>query len=202
MAVFATFGLGRRLVGRRAALLAAGMLAASVILCVEVHIAKTDAVLLGATTVAMAVARARLPGAEAMGAGEAAGFWLAMAAGVLLKGPITPMVAGLAALVLVAWERRARWLRALRPGWGVALLLALVLPWLVAIGVATNGRFFAQALGGDLAGKLAGSSDAHGAPPGLHLLLLPLLAFPVELVRDPRAAGRLARAGRRPRRGS
>ena len=118
---------------------------------------------------------------EAMGVGAAAGFWLAMAAGVLLKGPITPMVAALAVLMLVAWERRASWLRALRPGWGVLLLLALVLPWLVAIGIATHGRFFTQSLGGDLAGKLAGGSDAHGAPPGLHLLLLPLLAFPSSL---------------------
>ncbi len=181
VAVFATFGLGRRLVGRRAALLAAGMLAASVILTVEVHIAKTDAALLGATTIAMGLLARAYLAPEAMGAGAAAGFWVAMAAGVLLKGPITPMVAGLAALVLVAWERRARWLGALRPGWGVLLLLTLVLPWLVAIGIATDGQFFTQSLGGDLAGKLAGGSDAHGAPPGLHLLLLPLLAFPSSL---------------------
>ena len=50
VAVFATFGLWRRTVGDRAAMLAAGMLAASVILAVETGIAKTDAALLGATT--------------------------------------------------------------------------------------------------------------------------------------------------------
>ncbi|HEX4260295.1 MAG TPA: glycosyltransferase family 39 protein [Acetobacteraceae bacterium] len=181
VAVLSTFGLGRRLVGRRAALLAAGMLAASVVLTVEVHIAKTDAALLGATTVAMGLlARAYLE-PEAMAPAAAYGFWLAMAAGVLLKGPITPMAAGLAVLVLLAWERRAAWLRSLRPGLGFLLFLAVVLPWFVAIGIATGGGFFTQSLGGDLAGKLAGGSDAHGAPPGLHLLLLPLLAFPSTL---------------------
>ncbi len=59
------------------------------------------------------------------------------------------------------------WLGALRPAWGVPLMLAVVLPWFAAIGVATHGQFFHDAVGGDLAGKLAGGDDAHGAPPGL-----------------------------------
>ena len=178
-AVLATFWAGQRLVGQRAALLAAGMLAASVILVVEVHIAKTDAALLGATTAAMAVlARAYLdPGGVRPGA--AALFWLAIGAGVLLKGPVTPMVAGLTVLALVVADRRAAWLRALRPGWGVPLMLAVVLPWFVAIGVATGGRFFADAVGGDLGRKLASGDDSHWGPPGLHLLLLPVLLFPL-----------------------
>jgi 4-amino-4-deoxy-L-arabinose transferase-like glycosyltransferase len=216
LAVLATHELGLRLAGRRAALLAAMMLAASVLLVVEVHIAKTDAALLGATTLAMAMlARAYLApraaepgraeppggavaieppggavasGAVAIGPGAAALFWLAVGAGVLLKGPITPMVAGLCVLTLLVWDgaggrgaglrHRASWLRGLRARWGVPLLLAVVLPWFVAIGVATHGAFFAQAVGGDLAAKLHGGDDAHGAWPGLHLLLLPLLAFP------------------------
>ncbi len=178
-AVLATFWAGQHLVGQRAALLAAGMLAASVILVVEVHIAKTDAALLGATTVAMAVlARAYLdPGGVRPGA--AALFWLALGAGVLLKGPVTPMVAGLTVLALVVADRRAAWLRALRPGWGVPLMLAVVLPWFVAIGVATGGQFFADAVGGDLGRKLASGDDSHWGPPGLHLLLLPVLLFPL-----------------------
>ncbi len=178
LAVLATFQVGGHLVGRRAALLAAGMLAASVILVVEVHIAKTDAALLGATTVAMAVLARAYLAPERVRAGQAAVFWLAMGAGILLKGPITPMVAGLAAASLAVVDRRAGWLRALRPGWGVPLMAAAVLPWFVAIGVATGGRFFADAVGGDLGRKLASGDDTHWGPPGLHLLLLPLLLFP------------------------
>ncbi len=164
----------------RRALLAGGMLAACVLLTVETHLAKTDAALLGATTVAMAVL-ARAYAGPPVGRGQAALFWLAMGAGILLKGPITPMVAGLAALTLVLADRRAGWLRALRPASGVPLMAAIVLPWFVAIGLATHGAFFGDAVGGDLGRKLASGDDAHGAPPGLHLLLLPLLAFPATL---------------------
>ncbi|MBV9653080.1 MAG: glycosyltransferase family 39 protein, partial [Acetobacteraceae bacterium] len=52
----------------------------------------------------------------------------------------------------------------------------------IAIGLATHGAFFADALGGDLASKVRGGDDAHGALPGLHLLLLPVLAFPSSLL--------------------
>ena len=181
VAVLACFAVGERLVGRRAALLGAGALAASVALVVEVHIAKTDAALLGATTVAMALlGRAYLdPGG--MGRGASAGFWLAMGVGILLKGPITPMVAGLAVVgLLVADRGRGRpWLGSLRAGWGVPLLLLVVVPWFVAIGAATGGRFFSEAVGGDLGRKLTSGDDSHWGPPGLYLLLLPVLLFPL-----------------------
>ncbi len=180
-AVLATFHAGLRLTGsRRQALLAACMLAACVILTTETHIAKTDAALLGATTIAMAVLSRAWLGAP-LWRWQAAAFWLALAAGILLKGPITPMVAGLAAGTLCVWERRASWLLALRPVWGMPLLLACTAPWFVAITLATRGAFFAQAVGGDLAAKLAGGAEAHGGFPGLYLLLLPLLAFPSTL---------------------
>ena len=179
VAVLATFELGLALGDRRKALLAAGMLAACVTLTVETHIAKTDAALLGATTVAMMVLARAYRGP--VGRGQAAVFWLAMGVGIMLKGPITPMVAGLTALTLAIVDRRARWLLALRPVSGLVLLLAIVLPWFIAIGVATHGAFFGDAVGGDLGHKLAGGDDAHGAPPGFHLLLLPLLAFPATL---------------------
>ena len=181
LGVYATFGLGQRLVGRRAALLGGAMLAGSAVLVVETHIAKTDAVLLAATTVAMGLLGRAYLDPSGFGRSHAAGFWLALAAGILVKGPITPMIAGLAVASLAAVDRRGRrsaWLFALRPSWGIALLFAIVLPWFVAIGVATHGRFFAQSVGGDLGGKLASDDESHEGPPGLHLLLLSLTLFP------------------------
>ena len=184
VAVLGTFELGMLVSGdRRTAMLAGAMLAGSLLLSSEVHIAKTDAALLGATVVAMAVLGRGYLAPERVGARTAAAFWLAMAAGILIKGPVLPMVAALSVLALWvadrgAADRRAGWLGCLRAAWGVPLLLLAVLPWFVAIGVATHGMFFRQSIGGDLAGKLAGGDDAHGAPPGLHLLLLPLLALP------------------------
>jgi 4-amino-4-deoxy-L-arabinose transferase-like glycosyltransferase len=180
-AVLATWSVGRKFIGARAALLAGMMLGASVLLTVETAFAKTDAALLGATTLAMAVlARAWM--GEILSRGQAALFWLAIGVGILLKGPITPMVVALTVAALMLTDRRAtwwgRWLRMLRWRWGLPLMLLVVLPWFVAIGIATHGQFFRDAVGGDLSAKLAGGDDAHGAPPGYHLLLLSLTLFP------------------------
>ncbi len=181
IAVLATASIARSLLDPRAALPAGAMLAASVILSAETHIAKTDAALLGATTLAMSVL-ARAWAGRPVGRARAALFWVALGVGILIKGPIAPMVVGLTAAAATlcgrAAGRRLSWLRGLRPGWGVALLAAAVMPWFVAIGIATHGAFFAQAVGGDLGRKLAGGDESHGALPGLHLLLLPLLSFP------------------------
>jgi 4-amino-4-deoxy-L-arabinose transferase-like glycosyltransferase len=177
-AVLAVFEIGLALTGRpRIAAMAGLMLSACVILATETHIAKTDAALLGATTICMAVLARAWLGCK-LARWQAALFWLALAAGILLKGPITPMVAGLTVLTLCLWERRVGWLRALRAAWGVPLLFLTVTPWFVAIGLATHGAFFAQAVGGDLGKKLAGGAEAHGGFFGLHALLMPLLAFP------------------------
>jgi 4-amino-4-deoxy-L-arabinose transferase-like glycosyltransferase len=171
--------------GGRAAALAGVMLGASFLLSTEAFIAKTDAALAGTTTLAMA-ALARLYAARR--GGPPAGrrviwvFWGALAAAILIKGPVAPMVAGLAMVVLAIWDRRAGWIGALKWWWGLIIVLAVVGPWAGAVTVATDGGFWTEAVGSDLAPKLAGGQETHGAPPGYHLLLTPILAFPMTLL--------------------
>ena len=178
LAVLATQGIGARLVDRRTGLLAGAMLGASVLLGVEADIAKTDAMLAGLTVLAMGVL-ARAYTGRTLSPAQAAMFWLATGAAILVKGPVMPMVVALAVVALAMADREAAWLRSLRAARGIPLMLAVVLPWFVAIGITTHGQFFRDAVGGDLGAKLAGGDDAHGAPPGYHLLLLSLTLFPV-----------------------
>lgn len=178
VAVLATFHWGRALVGRRAAFLAAGMLAASMVLVVETHIAKTDAALLGTVTVAMGLMGRAYLAPGAFTTGQAAGFWAVLGLSILLKGPIGPLVALLAVVTLAVADRAAGWLRALRAGWGIPLMLAMAAPWFIAIGIATEGRFFTDALGGDMLSKVSSGEEAHGGPPGYYLLTFALTAFP------------------------
>ena len=175
----------RRAEGPWAGAAAGGILGASLLLSSEAFIGKTDAALCGAVTLSMA-ALGRIYMAERGGApaprGARALFWIGQALAILLKGPIGPMVAGLALLGLWAMDRKAGWMRRLQWVWGLVLVLAIVGPWAVAITVATDGGFWSRAVGGDLAPKLAGGHETHGAPPGLHLLLSPLLIFPATVL--------------------
>ena len=171
--------------GAPGGMLAGAMLGATFLLSTEALIAKTDAALCGATTLALA-ALARLY-AESHG-GPPAGrrawllFWIGAALATLIKGPVGPMVAGLTILTLIALDRKAAWLGRLNWTWGLILLAAIVGPWAGAVTVATDGGFWSAAIGGDLAPKLAGGQETHGAPPGYHTLLAPLLMFPMTLL--------------------
>lgn len=174
--------------GFRGGLLAGAILGASVLLSTEAGIAKTDAVLCACVTLSMAaLARiyARWRSGELAAKAprlETAALWLGVAFGLLVKGPVAPMVVALGGLALWAMDRRAPWARRLRWGWGLVTVLAVVGPWAMAITVATDGVFWGAAIGGDLAPKLGGGHESHGAPPGLHSLLSPLLLFPATLL--------------------
>jgi 4-amino-4-deoxy-L-arabinose transferase-like glycosyltransferase len=168
-----------------AALAAGAMLGASFLLSTEGLIASTDAVLCGLVTLAMAaLARIYLAGRGGPPAGTAtkAAFWIGLALSILVKGPIGPIVVVLTAASLCLWERRARWLASIGWGWGLIFLAAVIGPWGMAITVATDGAFWGSAIGGDLAPKLAGAAEGHGAPPGWYALLSPLLLFPATLL--------------------
>ncbi len=172
LTVLFTYGIGATLGTARGGLLA-GLLAASTMLIgFEAHIAKTDAMLCATVLAAeFALARAYADPARARSLPRNALFWTAMGIGILIKGPITPLIVGLSIAVVSAKERSATLWRALSPVKGILWTLLLALPWLIAIGWISRGAFFSQAVGHDMLGKVASGQESHGAPPGTHLLV-------------------------------
>ena len=182
-AVLLTYWAGLAFVTRRGSIFAALLMASCVLLSAEARLAKTDAMLLLTVVAAMgALARPYL----AWQRGEEAAhppwswpiiFWTALAGGVLLKGPLILMFAGLTILTLAILDRSAAWWWQLRPVWGLMWMLVLVLPWFVAIYWRAGDAFFADSIGGDMLSKLA-AQESHGAPPGLYLLLFWITFWP------------------------
>ncbi len=185
-AVLATYWCALAFVSRRGAMLAALMLMSASILGVEARLAKTDAVLLFTVVVAMAVlARVYLAprrGDPQPGLTQLAIFWSALAAGILIKGPMILMVVGLAAATLAILDRSARWLLALRPLPGLLWLLVLVLPWFIAIYARVGTQFLIGSVGEDMLAKVASPQETHGAPPGLYLILFFVTFFPASIL--------------------
>ena len=183
-AVLLTYWAALAFVSRRAAVLAGLMMASCVLLGVERLIAKTDAMLLMTVVAAMgAMARAYLwQERERLDASSAwttaAVFWTALAAGVLLKGPLIVMVVGLAAVALIVVDRSASWVLSLKPLAGIVWLAILVLPWFLAIIGRAGEAFLAESVGGDLLGKVLASQESHGAPPGYYFILFWVTFWP------------------------
>jgi 4-amino-4-deoxy-L-arabinose transferase-like glycosyltransferase len=184
LAVMLTFYFGRRWFDEKAALLGAAFLAASVLLVVEAHLAKTDAMQLSAACAAQgalgAIYLAHRRGDPARWSAPLA-FWIAMGIGILIKGPVLPMVSLLTVGALCAADRQVRWVGRLRPAAGLLLTALIVSPWMISIYHATGGTFFTEAVGGDLLPKLMGGQESHGAPPGTYLVLVFATFWPASL---------------------
>jgi 4-amino-4-deoxy-L-arabinose transferase-like glycosyltransferase len=201
-AVLLTYWTALAFVARRAALLAALMMAGSVLLGVEARLAKTDAMLLFTCVAAMgALARIYLINRRtpelAVGWQLPAILWTAMAGGVLLKGPLILMFVGLTALTLSIADRSGRWLWSLRPLAGFAWLIVLVLPWFVAIVAKSGATFFTDAVGQDMLAKVTGGQESHGAPPGTYFVMFWVTFWPGSVLAG-LAAPRIWQARREP----
>ncbi|WP_245572746.1 ArnT family glycosyltransferase [Lichenihabitans psoromatis] len=181
-AVLLTYWTALALTQRRTAVLAGLLMAPCVILVVEAHLAKTDAVLLATVVAAMgALARAWMRRTEnrPLELWLCTVFWTAIGIGILIKGPITPMVVIFAVIALSLRHRSARWLANLRPWAGLVWCLLIVLPWFVLIVKASGGAFFSEAVGHDMLAKVGSGQESHGAPLGTYLVALWVTGWPM-----------------------
>lgn len=168
---------GAPLFGRPAALFAAAVFAGGLVIGGEARIAKTDAVNLATILAAQAIL-ARLYLGRTVGRDGVVAFWLAIALGILVKGPIGPMVPALTALALCALDRRGDWLRPLWVPLPILAALVVVLPWFVAITLQSNGAFWLGSVGADLLPKIAAGQEGKGAPPGSYFVAAWLTFWP------------------------
>src|SRR5438045_5034337 len=182
-AVLLTYWAALPFVTRRGAIFAGLMLCSSVLLGAEARLAKTAAMLLLTGVAALgALGRVYLSwqrGEDPVRSpwSSPAIFWTALAAGILLKGPLILMFVVLTIGSLAILDRSAVLFWRLRPVWGLTWMLVLVLPWFVAIFWRAGDTFFAVSLGGDMLSKL-GAQESHGAPPGVYLLLFVVTFWP------------------------
>jgi 4-amino-4-deoxy-L-arabinose transferase-like glycosyltransferase len=198
-AVLFTFSLGTALfavgedgiAARRLAFFAALLLGTALGTVIEAHVAKTDAALLAAVIAgqgALGLVYVRARTGRAAAPAVAALFWVAETAAILLKGPPGPALAIVTIAALSIADRDLRWLRGLYPLAGAIFMIIAVAPWVIAIERATEGTFLTEAIRQDLALKLIGPQESHGAPPFSYLLMTMATFWPGSLLLVPALA--------------
>ena len=176
LAALATFWGGSALLPRRAALIGALVLGTTLLLTTEANIGKTDAALCGFMTLGLA-ALARMRSGD-QSRRLVILFWACLAIGVLLKGPITPLVYAGTLAALFVWERSLGWARPLINWTGISLFTVMTAPWYIAVQIATEGAFLSEAVTVDLGQKLVDGAEGHDGPFGMHTASLPVLFWP------------------------
>lgn len=194
-AVLATWLLGCRMFDGRAAWLAAVLLACCPLVWWEARQARADMLLLAITTATMAVAwclmhrrgafsRPELgrpplaPGAW----GLTLALWGLVGAGVLTKGPITPMVLLLAAGALCVLGRSWTPLRALRPLVGLVIVVAMVAPWVLLVIREVGWDRYSALIHDEVVGRSLEPKEGHAGPPLYHVVATLPLFWPGTLL--------------------
>lgn len=184
LAALAAAWTGAKLFGGNAGLAGGLIVAAVFATAFEGRVAKTDAALLACCVVAQG-ALAQVYVAARRGQASSRWlpwlFWIAQGAGILIKGPITPLLSTVTVVTLFAFERDGRWLKGLKAGRGVLLAALIVLPWLALITWKSGGAFWQEAVGKDMLGKVAEGQESHGLPPGFYALTYSLFLWPFGL---------------------
>lgn len=184
LSVLLLAAIGNTLFGSHPALLASTLFATGLVIGGEARIAKTDAMMLASILSAMLVL-ARLYMAEAAISTplrHAFVFWLSMAAAILIKGPIGPMVLGLTVICLGCLGRPLQWLRPLWQWQAIFIAAVVTLPWFMAITWHSTSAFWYGSVGADLLAKVAHGQEGKGAPPGSHLAALWVAFWPASVL--------------------
>jgi len=185
IAAMGTFWAGLALFNRRAAFIAGVVIGTTVLLTTEANIGKTDAAQCAVLVLGMgALAHMR---AGTGGKWHGVLFWVCLSLGVLLKGPIAPLVCFATIAALFVWERKYDWARPLLYWFGISLFCVMTIPWYVAVQVATDGEFLSEAVRVDLGQKLVdpAGAEGHAGPFGMHTAALPVLFWPGTLLLIP-----------------
>ena len=198
LAVWLTVWTARAVLSPLGTFFAGTLMAGTLLLTAEASIATTDVVLLACCVAMQGVAlriykASRVADAPSPSTGLVLAGWAALGLGILVKGPVAPALAAVTLIPLCLWDRKFKWLARFQPLLGLPVVLAIVLPWLIAIALASNGAFFEQSLGDDFAAKLAGGQESHGALPGYFLLLSAATFWPAILFIAPAIAAAVPR---------
>lgn len=192
LSVLLTFFFTQKLCGRSIAFIASTLLASTVLLNIESHLATIDSSLLASVILmqgALWMVYEKSQRGEPIDSKQWQWpliFFLSMAYGIVLKG-VTPVVGFSTLIALSLIDRTTLYIKQLRLWWGILLLLILSAAWLVAVSYAEHTNYLLQMLNKDLLPKLAGGHESHGAPFGAHLVLLVITFWPASLFLRPTA---------------
>lgn len=172
-----TWRWGREMFDPRAAWLGAVLLTLCPIFWWEARQARADMVLVLWTTLSLWMLW-RVWHSPRGGLGAPILFWVFVGAGVMTKGPVTPMVCGLGVIALSAATGRWRWLWRLRPLAGLVVLGLWVLPWVAMVAREIGWETYFKTVLDETLGRSLEAKEGHSGPPLYHALAVWVLFWP------------------------
>lgn len=104
-------------------------------------------------------------------------YWISMAFGVLVKGPII-FIFTILPLITFSIIQKKNFFSLIWTNIGFLIFLLISIPWFVLISIKSNGLFWHESVINDLFNKVKSGQESHGFLPGYYTLLIFLFFWP------------------------
>lgn len=194
----AVWRMGASMMDARASWLGAVLFAVCPVVVWEARQARADMVLVALTTLAVwalwEVWKSSGHSSGRVNLLKVLWLWGSIGAGVMTKGPVTPLIVTLTAVAFSLSNRDWTWMHRARPLLGCTIVAAMVAPWVVLVGNEVGWKLYLGTIWNETIGRSISASEGHRGPPGYHTVLMIVLFFPGSMLTGA-ALVRAARAG-------
>lgn len=181
LTVLISFIYSKRFLGDRIAFWTATILMASVHLSIQFHLAVPDPYLIFFMTWSLF---AFYNVFKTNSFREILFMYLAIAFGILAKGPVALLLPGLIFLLFLVFSRNLKWktIKSFRPFLGAVIVIVVAVPWFIINGIKTNWEWTAGFFGEHNLHRFSDTMEGHGGSFLITLLfvlagLFPFFAF-------------------------
>ena len=168
----------RKIFNHQIAILSVFFLSTSLLFISEIHQAKTDGFLFLFISICNLIILSLISDLKNKNKKLINLYWISMAIGILIKGPIIIIFTILPLVVFSLIIRNINLLRYIHSPSGYLIFLILVLPWFILITIESDGTFWYESVVNDLFKKVASGQESHGFPPGYYTILLFIFFWP------------------------
>ena len=168
----------RKTFNHQIAILSVLLLSTSLLFMSEVHQAKTDGFLFLFISLCNLIILSSIQNLKKKNKKLITIYWISMAMGVLIKGPIIIIFTILPLIVFSLINRSYDVFKYIHFPAGYLIFLTLVLPWFIIITIKSGGIFWYESVVNDLLKKVSSGQESHGFPPGYYTILLFIFFWP------------------------
>lgn len=142
----------------------------------EIHQSKTDALLFMLVSICNLILYKTIK-LKNINNYELFSFWVCMALGVLVKGPII-LIFIIIPLLVFSIIKKKNIFKFFWSAPAFLLFLLISVPWFILINIKSGGVFWHESVGNDLFNKIKSGQESHGFPPGYYTILFFIFFWP------------------------
>ena len=181
LCILSLYLLSKNIIGREASFNGCLILASSLLVIAEAHIAKTDSILLLLSTIIFITLLKYFKSVKEKNIFNFFLLWTSIGLSILIKGPILISLFCVSIICISLIEKNIVWIKNTKPFLGLLLVILISVPWYFFMPLEEQKNFLQESFFHDFLGKIISTQESHGGFPGFYLLGLFIFFLPFSI---------------------